>query len=46
VVAVSGSVVALPLVGWAPLHPPEAEQDCASWAFHCRVVAIPMGTLL
>lgn len=43
--AVSGSVVALPLVGCVPLQPPEAEQDCASCACHCRVVAMPMGTL-
>jgi len=46
VVAVSGSVVAVPLVGWVPLHPPEAEQDCASFALHCNVVAVPMATLL
>jgi hypothetical protein len=46
VVAVSGSVVAVPLVGWVPLHPPDAEQVCASFALHCNVVAVPMTTLL
>jgi hypothetical protein len=36
----------LPLVGWAPLHPPEAVQLCASVALHCRVAAVPMTTLV
>jgi hypothetical protein len=46
VVAVSGSVVAVPLVGWAPFQPPEATQDCASCALHCNVAADPTATLL
>jgi hypothetical protein len=46
VVAVSGSVVAVPLVGWVPLHPPDAEQVCASFALHCNVAALPMATLV
>lgn len=46
VVAVSGSVAALPLVGRAPLHPPEAAQLCAFCALHCKVVAVPKTTLL
>jgi len=46
VVAVRGSVVAVPLVGWVPLHPPDAAQVCASFALHCNVVAVPMATLL
>jgi hypothetical protein len=29
VLAVKGSVVIVPLVGWVPLHPPEAVQLCA-----------------
>jgi len=46
VVAVSGSVVAVPLVGWAPFQPPEATQDCASCALHCNVAGDPMATLV
>jgi hypothetical protein len=46
VVAVSGSVAALPLVARVPLHPPEAAQLCAFCALHCKVVAVPMTTLL
>jgi hypothetical protein len=46
VVAVRGSVVAVPLVGWVPLHPPDAAQVCASFALHCNVVAVPIATLL
>ena len=46
VVAVRGSVVAVPLVGCGPVQPPEAMQVCASWAFHCKVAAVCMGTLV
>ena len=45
-VAVRGSVVAVPLIGWAPVHPPDAVQDWASCALHCNVVRVPMATLL
>jgi hypothetical protein len=46
VVAVSGSVVVVPLVGSEPIQPPEAVQDCASRALHCKVAGVPMATLL
>jgi hypothetical protein len=46
VVAVRGLVVIVPLVGWAPLQPPEAVQDCAPVALHCKVVEVPLVTLL
>jgi hypothetical protein len=39
-------VVIVPLVGWVPLHPPDAVQDCAPDALHCRVVAVSLGTLV
>jgi hypothetical protein len=39
-------VVAVPLVGWVPAQPPEAEQVCASVALHCNVAAVPLVTLL
>jgi hypothetical protein len=45
VVAISGGVVALPLTGFAPLHPPEAMQLCASVALHSKVAAVPISTL-
>jgi hypothetical protein len=45
VVAVRGSVVAVPLVGWVPLHPPDAAQVWASFALHCNVTRVPMATL-
>lgn len=45
-VVVSGSVVAVPLVGWEPFHPPEAVQDCASCVLHCNVAGDPISTLL
>ena len=41
----SGLVVIVPLIGWVPLHPPEAVQDFAWVALHCKVVALPLGTL-
>jgi hypothetical protein len=46
VVASKGSVVAVPLIGWLPLQPPEAMQLCAAVAFHCRVAAVPRAMLL
>jgi hypothetical protein len=46
VFAVRGLVVIVPLNGWEPLHPPEAMQDCAPVALHCKVVAVPLGTLV
>jgi hypothetical protein len=46
VVALRGSVVTVPLVGCGPVQPPEAMQVCASWAFHCKVVAVCRGTLV
>jgi hypothetical protein len=46
VVAVNGLVVAVPLVGSVPLHPPDAVQDCASFALHCKIVEVPMATLV
>jgi hypothetical protein len=46
VFAVSGLVVIVPLVGWAPLHPPEALHDCAPVVLHCKVVELPLGTLV
>ncbi len=39
-------MVAVPLVGWVPLHPPDAAQVCASFALHCNVAAVPIATLL
>jgi hypothetical protein len=45
VVAVRGLVFIVPLVGWAPLQPPEAEQDCAPVVLHCKLVAVPLATL-
>ncbi len=45
-VAVRGLVVIVPVVGWAPLHPPEAVQDCALVVLHCKVVAVFLGTLV
>jgi hypothetical protein len=46
VVAVRGLVFIVPLVGWAPLQPPEAMQDCAPVALHSKLVEVPLGTLL
>jgi hypothetical protein len=46
VVAVRGLVLIVPLVGWAPLQPPEAVQDCAPVALHCKLVEVPLVTLL
>ncbi len=44
--AVRGLVVIVPLVGWAPLHPPEAMHDCEPVARHCKVVELPLGMLV
>jgi hypothetical protein len=46
VVAVSGLVFIVPLVGWAPLQPPDAVQHCATEALHCKRVELPYGTLV
>jgi hypothetical protein len=46
VVAVRGLVFIVPLVGWAPLQPPEAVQDCAPVALHCKLAEVPLVTLL
>jgi len=46
VFAINGSVVMVPLVGWLPLQPPEAVQLCASLALHCKVVDVPLATLV
>ena len=46
VFAVRGLVVIVPLVGWAPLHPPEAMHECAPVVLHCKVVELPLGTLV
>jgi hypothetical protein len=45
VVDVSGVVDRVPEVGWLPLHPPDALQDCASLAFHCSVMDWPASIL-
>jgi hypothetical protein len=39
-------VVVVPLVGNAPLQPPEAVQALAFEAFHCSVTDVPIATLL
>ncbi|HWR49110.1 MAG TPA: hypothetical protein VN327_16095, partial [Pseudonocardiaceae bacterium] len=36
----------VPLISWEPLHPPEAVQDSAPVVLHCKVVVLPLGTLL
>jgi hypothetical protein len=36
----------LPLVGLAPVHPPDAVQLWASVVLHCKVAALPWATLL
>lgn len=45
-VAFRGFVVAVPLIGWLPLQPPEAMQDWAPVALHSKVVEVPWATLL
>ena len=44
--AIKGSVVTVPLVGWVPLHPPDAVQVSAYFALHCKVAGVPMATEL
>ena len=44
--AIKGSVVTVPVVGWVPLHPPDAVQVSAYFALHCNVAGVPMATLL
>jgi hypothetical protein len=39
-------VVTVPLVGWVPLHPPEAAHVCASFALQRNVAGVPMAMLL
>jgi hypothetical protein len=39
-------VVTVPLVGWLPLHPPDAAHVCAFFALHCNVAGVPMTMLL
>jgi hypothetical protein len=34
----------VPLVGWAPFHPPEAVQDVAFVEVHVRVLVAPAAT--
>jgi hypothetical protein len=46
VVAVRLEVVFDPLVGSAPLQPPDAVQLCALVAFHCNVTERPTATVL
>ena len=36
----------VPLVGCEPLQPPDAVQLCASFALHCKVVDVPLATLV
>ena len=36
----------MPVVGTVPVQPPDAVQDSALEAFHCRVTDAPMATLL
>jgi hypothetical protein len=46
VFSVRGLVFIVPLVGWVPLQPPEALQDCAPVALHCKLAEVPLVTLL
>ena len=46
VVAFSGPVLALPLVGSAPLQPPEAVHAVAFAELHIRVAALPICTVM
>jgi hypothetical protein len=39
-----GSVVTVPEVGWLPLQPPEAMQDCAFAEVHFKVAGLPTAT--
>ena len=39
-------MVTVPLVGWVPLHPPDAAQVCASCAVQRNVAGVPMAMLL
>lgn len=44
VLIVSVPVTWVPLVGWAPAHPPEAVQDVAFMEFHVSVALPPTAT--
>jgi hypothetical protein len=46
VVALSGPVLALPLVGSAPLQPPEAEHAVVLVELHISEAALPIGTVV
>jgi hypothetical protein len=46
VVALSGSVFMVPLVGCGPLQPPEAVQLCAPLALQLKATEWPTATLL
>jgi hypothetical protein len=46
VVVVNGSVVAVPEVGWVPLHPPDAVQVCEFADDHSRSAVLPAVTVL
>jgi hypothetical protein len=39
-------VVTVPLIGWVPLHPPDAAHVCASFALQRKVAGVPMAMLL
>jgi hypothetical protein len=39
-------VVTVPVVGWVPLHPPDAAQVCASFALQRNVAGVPLVMLL
>lgn len=45
-VVVSGTVVAVPEVGWVPLQPPEAVQVSELADDHCRSAVLPAVTVL
>jgi hypothetical protein len=46
VFAVRGAVDILPVVGWTPLHPPDAVQLSAPLALHVKVADWPIATVL
>ena len=44
-VDVRGLVDNVPVTGWVPLHPPDAEQLCALLALHFNVAEWPIATV-
>ncbi len=46
VVVVKGSVVIEPLTGWLPVQPPDAVQVWVFAEVHCKVVEVPMATVV